>query len=132
VVDLPLRSHLFGPRAAEEISRLHRGTFRLTGAAIATYGDGAAIVWVGSAEDVAGADKLISQMTQSIARSNTPFTPLGERRFRDVTVYELTGMGQTHFFFQVDDRVYWLAVMPHRAEPGLRDLLGFARANRAN
>ena len=126
IVDLPLRSHLFGRQAAEEISRLHRGTFPLTGATIATYADSATIVWVGAAENVAGANKLIFQMTQSIAWSNTPFTPVGERHLRGIDVYELNGMDQIHYYFQVSDRIYWLAVASDEAEQGLQDLLDFA------
>ena len=126
VAGFALRTHLFGPAAADEINGLHRGNFRLTGAAIAVYGDAEATVWVGGTEDASRARLIISQMTESIARSDTPFTPVGERQLRGITVYELTGIGQIHYYFQVGDRIYWLAAVSDRADRGLRELLDFA------
>ena len=126
VAGLSLRAHLFGQDAADEINRLHRGNFRLTGAAVALYGDAAATVWIGGTQDVSRASLITSQMTKSIARSNNPFTPVGERQLRGIDVYELTGMGQIHYYFQVGNRIYWLAVEPYLADQGLSDLLDFA------
>ena len=126
VAGLPIQMHLVGPEADEEIARLHRGSFALTGAAIALYQNAEATVWVGGAESTAKTRLIVYQMTQSIARVDSPFTPVGQRRLRDLDVYELVGMGQAHFYFQVDDRVYWLAITPDRVDRGLQDLLDFA------
>ncbi len=125
---LPLRTHLFGSEAADAIRQLHRTPFPLTGAAVAIYGTDSpsATLWVARSWGGWGARLLTTWMTRAIAGSDTPFTPVGSRREQGVLVYELTGMGQTHFYFQVGDRVYWLAVASDQAEQGLRDLLGFA------
>ncbi len=126
VADFPLRAHLFGPEAADEIRRLHRRGFPMTGAAVAVYGNREATLWVARTWGTWGARLMNFRMTQAIARSDTPFTPVGQRQLQGVTVYELTGMGQAHFYFQIGDRIYWLAVVPERAEQGVRDLLDFA------
>jgi len=128
VAGLPLRTHLFGPEAATEIRQLHRSRFPMTGAAIAMYGDRGAMLWVARSWGSLGARLMRVWMTRAIARSDTPFTPLGQRRLSGVTVYELTGMGRYHFYFQVGDRVYWLAVVPNRSERGISELIDFALA----
>ena len=125
---VPLQAHLFGSEAADAIYRLHSTPFPLTGAAVAIYGSDSppVMIWAARTWGTWGARLLTMWMTQAIARSDTPFTPLGSRQVRGVLVYELTGMGQTHYYFQVGDRIYWLAVAPHQADQGLQDLLGFA------
>jgi len=122
---LPLRAHLFGSEAADAIRQIRRTRFPLTGAAVAIYGSDSppATVW---GARTWGARLLTVWMTQAITRSDTPFTPVGSRRVSGVLVHELTGMGQAHFYFQVRDRVYWLAATPGRADQGLQALLGFA------
>ena len=128
VAGLPLQAHLFGPEAATEIRQLHRSRFPVTGAAIAMYGDRSAMLWVARSWGSLGARVMRMWMTRAIARSDTPFTPVGQRQLSGVTVYELTGMGRYHFYFQVGDRVYWLAVVANRSEQGLSDLIDFALA----
>ncbi len=132
IADLPLRGHLFGPEAAEEIQRLHRSRFPLTGAAIAIYGADPpeAMIWVARTWGDLGARLLTAWMTRAIERSdNSPFTPTGQRQVQNIRIYELTGMGQIHYYFQIGDRVYWLAVNPDQADQGLQDLLQFALAS---
>lgn len=126
VAGVPLRAHLFGQEAADEIVRLHRSRFPLTGAAVAVYGETTAILWVGQTWGDGGAQVLLWWMTRAIERSDSPFRPVGQRRVRDVLVYELRGMGQTHFYFRVEDRIYWLAVDPDLAGRGLQELVDFA------
>jgi len=123
---LPLQVHLSGSEAADQIRQLHRSRFPMTGAAVAMYGNRSAMLWVARTWGSWGARLMRFWMTQAIARSDTPFTPVGQRRLYGVTVYELTGMGKSHFYFQVDDRLYWLAVAPDHAEQGLEELLDFA------
>ncbi len=127
VAGYPLRAHLFGPDAAREIRDMHRGTFPLTGAAIGIYGNRDATVWVSEIWGEWGAALLMHSMTKAIARVDSPFEPVGERLVDGIQVYELTGMGQAHFYFRVRNQVYWLAIRPTRAEAGLRDILAFAK-----
>ncbi len=130
IAGYPLRSHTFGPEAADEIRRMHRGTFPLTGAAIGIYGNSDAILWVAETWGGVGASILERGMTEAIERVDSPFTPVGVRNVQGVKVHELTGTGQVHFYFRLGNQVYWLAIAPERAEQGLQEVLEFAR--RAN
>ena len=70
---LPLTRHTFGRPAADEIARLHGGStgsprsssFPLTGATVADYGDGAAIVWASQTWGQWGAQYLVRSMTKA-------------------------------------------------------------------
>ncbi len=126
IAGYPLRGHVFGPEAAEEIRNMHRGTFPMTGAAIAIYGNMDAVLWVSETWGSIGAYLLERGMTRAIAKGDTPFEPLGTRQVRGVTVYELTGMGQMHYYFRVGDMVYWLAVNEEKAEEALDEVVAFA------
>ncbi len=127
VAGYTLRAHVFGPEAAAEIRRMHRGTFPLTAAAIGVYGNGDAVLWVGQTWGRPGAWALERSMTAAISRTESPFLPVGERLVNGVHVYELEGMGQRHFYFRVGNRVYWLAVSPERAEQALAEVIRFAK-----
>lgn len=121
-----LRAHVFGPEAAAEIRRMHRGTFPLTAAAIGVYGNGDAVLWVGQTWGRVGAWALERSMTATISRTESPFRPVRERDLNGVHVYELEGMGQRHFYFRVGDRIYWLAVSPEWADRALAEVIRFA------
>ncbi|MFQ5343647.1 MAG: hypothetical protein ACE5F6_19065, partial [Anaerolineae bacterium] len=117
---LPLTRHAFGRQAADEIARLHDSRFPLTGATVAEYGDGAAIVWASQTWGRWGARYMTRSMTRAIERETTPFTPTGQRVVDGRTVYALRGMGMSHFYFQASDQVIWLAASPDRADAALR------------
>lgn len=127
IADLPLRAHLFGPEAAAEIERLHRRRIPMSGAAVAIYGEGNAVLWVSEAWIPLGAWVLEQRMTQRIRTAETPFTLKEEREVNGVRVYVLEGTGQMHYYFHVGARLYWLAVDPPLAEVALDDLLRFAQ-----
>lgn len=127
VADLPLHAHQFGAEAARSLVRLHRRRFPVTGAAMAMYGTAEATLWVARSWSGWGAARMTGRMTRAIAEGDSPFTPQGEQPIDGVTVYALTGMGQRHYYFRVDDRIYWLAVVPERADQALQEILAFAR-----
>lgn len=127
IAGYPLRAHLFGAEAAAEIRRMHKGTFPLTAAAIGVYGNTDAILWVSETWGSIGAWLLEWSMTEAIARQKTPFRPLGVRTVSGIRVHVLSGLGQRHFYFRLGNRVYWLAVNPESADPGLQEIIDFAR-----
>ncbi len=129
IAGYPLRTHLFGAEAAAEIRRMHKGTFPLTAAAIGVYGDTDAILWVSETWGSVGAWLLERSMTEAIARQETPFQPLGVRSVDGIRVYALRGLGQSHFYFRLGNRVYWLAVNPESADQGLQEVIDFARGD---
>jgi hypothetical protein len=46
-----------------------------------------------------------------------------KRQVEGITVNVLTGMGQVHYYFQLDQRVVWLAVSPQLAEQSLEEII---------
>jgi hypothetical protein len=119
-------SHRDGP-GLEEIRRLHGANVDVRSGAFAAYGGGAASVWVASARDTAVAEKLIRDMTARIARGDTPFRPDSVRGMEQRSVYELTGLGQRHFYFRSGRCVVWVAANRRQAAAGLDDALRFYR-----
>ncbi len=114
-----------GAVALAEIESLHGKGFELTDGTVIRYGD--ATVWVAKAKDEAAAKAMVDTMTRRIAAAriaegSSPFTPKGTRPINGRTVWTLTGMGQSHFYWQTSDKVTWLAISPALAEQGLREL----------
>jgi len=120
---LPRSEQVAGRAALAEIERLHGKGFPLVDGAIARYGGGVATVWVSSTWAPFLAARQVEAMRNRIAEGRSPFTPVGTREIEGITVYVLTGMGQEHYYFQLDRRVVWLAVWPQFAESSLEELL---------
>ncbi len=119
----PLSQQVAGQAALAEIEQLHGKGFLLTDGAVARYGDGLATVWLSSTWISFLAARQVEAMTDRIAEGRSPFTPTGIDEAEGVTVYTLTGMGQTHYYFQLDRRVIWLAASPQLAEQSLEELI---------
>lgn len=123
LADLPLSRQIAGRAALADIERLHRTDIPMVDGAITYYGDGQAVLWISSTWLPFMAARQVETMTDRIAKGGSPFTPIGIDNVDGVTVYALTGMGQMHFYFQLDRRVVWLAVSPQFAEQGLEELV---------
>ena len=109
-----------GAVALAEIETLHGKGFELTDGTVVRYGD--ATVWVAKAKDEAAAKAMVDTMTRRIAEGRSPFTSIGTRPINGRTVWTLTGMGQSHSYWQTSGKVVWLAISPALAEQGLREL----------
>lgn len=129
LAELRLLEKLSGPAATENITRLHRKAFPLSGAAVGTYGNGthSATVWVSRSPLTPLAARMERAMEQAIAEGQSPFTAEETRRLDGRPVRVLSGMGQTHYYFRSDDLVIWLAVDEATAEVALADALAFYR-----
>ncbi len=120
---LSLSSQTTGQAALTEIERLHGKSFLMTDGAVAHYGGDKATLWVSSVWLPFVAARQVETMAERIAEGGSPFTPLSTDEVEGVTVYTLTGMGQMHYYFQLDRRVAWLAVSPQFAEQSLKELI---------
>lgn len=121
---LELSASASGREAVEIINRLHGQGFSLTSAAVGTYGSAGEIqLWVSGAGTKWFARRLVSDMGESIAETDTPFTPLGERNAAGRPVFELKGLGKRHFYFQSGSLLVWMAVAEGLAEDALSDCL---------
>ena len=109
-----------GAVALAEIESLHGKGFDLTDGTVVRYGD--AMMWVAKVKDDATAQAMVDTMTRRITEGRSPFTPTGTRQVNGRMVWTLTGMGQSHFYWQTSSKVVWLAISPALAEQGLREL----------
>ena len=123
LVGMPATRHITGQAALDDIARLHSAEIPMVDGAVTYYGDGQAVLWISSTWLPLLAGRQVEAMTARIAEGRSPFTPAGTRQVGGRTVYELTGMDQTHFYFQRDRLVVWLAVAPDLAEQSLEDLI---------
>lgn len=110
-----------GQAALAEIETMHGKGFAPIGGQAAHYGD--ATLWVASTQDANGAREMTDSMTARIAEGRSPFQPTGFRQVNGHTVYTLTGMDQSHFYWQAGDQVAWLAIAADKSEQGLREAL---------
>ena len=124
---LPLTEKVTGQAALTGIEGLHSKGFPMADGAIAYYEGGLATVWISSTWASLLATRQVHVMTERIAEGQSPFTPIDTIAVEGVAIYVLTGMGQRHYYFQLDKRVVWLAVSPPLAEQSLPDLLGKIR-----
>jgi len=123
---LALRSAGYGAEAVAEVARLHRAQFPLTTGAVGIYGPQAeATVWAAGTLSGLMARDMLKQMEESISQGNSPFAPVGMSALDGRPVFELTGMGQTHYYFQSGARVVWVAASPDVAGAALREALAF-------
>lgn len=125
IAGIPLSGKLIGEKAVTEIQRMHGVDFPMTGGAVAVYGDQNIILWVSGTSAKSQAEQLIQRMEVSIAEGRSPFTPNGVRVFDGHAVYDLTGLGQRHFYFQSGDLVIWLAADEGIADRALKETLQF-------
>ena len=123
VASLPLTSRMTGTDATQEFSMLHSEQFPLTSGAVGIYGDSQIALWVGGTPLDFMARSLVAGMRDKIAKGNSPFTPVAERKEGGRTIYVLEGMGQTNYYFQSNNLVIWLAAEPALADEALRQTL---------
>lgn len=124
---LSLTAESYGPEAVSEITRLHDQKFPLSSGAYGMYGSqgGMAMLWVAGAPAKLMAARMVDEMEQAIANGDSPFKPIETREGNGRILYELTGMGQRHYYFQSNNLVIWLAVDDPIAETALDGALNF-------
>jgi hypothetical protein len=102
---------------------MHGQEFQLTQGAGCSYGE--ATLYVAGTPLSFLAGRMMVDMRDKIAGSETPYTPLNEMKYGSRTVYELVGMGQQHYYFRSGNLVIWLAVNEQVAELALQEALEF-------
>ncbi len=116
-----------GAAAQAVVSRLHGGSVSGQEDGVVYYGPGRggpqATVYVSAFADTGSAADAFRRMDEGIARGGTPFhhRVVNIRSGREVVL--TMGLGQTHYYFQDDNRVFWLSAVPERAQDALSELL---------
>jgi hypothetical protein len=124
---LPQVEARFGPDAVAVVSDLHGKQFPLSSGAYGMYGEHGrmAMLWVAGTPAKAMAARMVAEMEEAIAQGDSPFMPTGTREVNGRTLYELTGMGQQHYYFQSGSLVVWLAADEPVAAVALEEALQF-------
>lgn len=117
---------LTGAEALREVRGLHLGTFAMSEAEVAGYGDDAT-VWVATPTRPEAVDRYVTRMAEAIASADTPFSPPTESP-DDPGVWWTEGTGQQHVFFAADGAIWWLAADADDAQDALSALLQEARS----
>jgi hypothetical protein len=125
---LPLNQAVYGMEAITGVIQLHGVDFPLEDAAIGNYGtQGEITLWVSVEPDENTATDLMDLMTEKINLGRSPFTLPVVSVFNNTPVYVLEGLGQQHYYWQVDELILWLAADYELADQVLEESLAFYR-----
>lgn len=124
---LPLLEASYGTEAVAHVARLHGKSFPLSSGAYGLYGrdQAQATLWVTGTAFPLMARQMVSAMDEAIEQNESPFTPVGTHESGGRIVYELTGMGQRHYYFRAGATVIWLAAEDALAPQILAQTLAF-------
>ncbi|MBA4379419.1 MAG: hypothetical protein C0393_01810 [Anaerolinea sp.] len=125
IAGLPLSQVTTGQEAIASIHDLHGRQFSLVDGAVAVYGNRNITLWVSISGDEGHAAELLELMGTKIAEGRSPFSDNGIRQIKGRAVYDLTGLGQRHFYFQSGRLVIWLAADETIAAQALEETLNF-------
>ena len=113
--EMKLTSQIEGPDAIESTRQLHGNSAKvqMTDAAILVYRGGGAesTIWVSRTENYEGASILMDAMNDAIDPGDGFSTPVIVTIPRAETeVYYTSGYGADHYYYQIRDSVFWIAV----------------------
>ncbi len=123
---LALQDSQMGKDALDMLAQMHGEGFDLVNGYRASYANSTnkATLYVGQAKDAATATKLASDMAAKIGTGNPMFTDLVPLNISGRTIYQVTGQGQLHFFYAINDKLVWLAIDQANAADGLHSIWG--------
>jgi hypothetical protein len=120
-----------GEEAIDSIQKLHGKEFPLEDGAVAIYGSRNVILWISDAGDNSDAKELTELMKIRISEGRSPFKEQGKFVQNGITIYELEGLGQQHFYWQSGRLVLWLAADDEFAETALMETIDIYRYTRS-
>lgn len=114
---LSLAQVVSGPQAIGMISKLHGSNITIKQGYIATYqGNQAQImIWVSESNNEKEAVELFEIMDRKIAvpegssSGQPPFTDRHQFESNNVDVIAVKGMGMENYYYQISNKVYWIA-----------------------
>jgi hypothetical protein len=112
IAGLQLVDSVTGQEALQQIGRLHGKDFSLLDGFVAHYQTGSerATLWVAQARDTDQASQMVEDMSRRISEGNSPFTDPQGLDISGRILYSVSGQGQRHFYYQIADKVVWLAI----------------------
>ncbi len=122
---LPRVQLIIGQKAVESIQQLHGKDFFLEDGAVAVYGNQNVTLWISDAGSVEAATDLSDLMKVRIAEGRSPFIEVDAFEIDGFAISELEGLGQNHYYWQVDELVIWLAADASIAEGALQEVIDY-------
>lgn len=93
---------------------------------VAQYGpQGELTVWVSRSPNRGVAEELLERMTDRIAEGGSPFRNLEPMEAYEVEGYGLDGMGQRHYYYQLERDLYWIAAPGPSSDEAVAELLAY-------
>ena len=114
--EMKLTSQVTGPEAIESTRQLHGNSVKvqMSDAAILSYRGGVsdATIWVSRTENIEEASSLMVAMNDAIDPGDGFTSPVmvSVPQAESITVFYVYGYGSDHYFYLMEDSVYWVAV----------------------
>lgn len=112
VAGLSLIIYSQGKDAIKDINKLHGKEIPIKNGYVLQYKSNGkkATIWISDSGSKEEANFLLSQMAQRLKMDSKLFGHFLETEIKGSIIYSVLGMGQRHFFFQKDIRLFWIAV----------------------
>ncbi len=122
---LSLREQVSGSEALEIINKLHEKSVTPDQNVIGRYTSdrGEATLYVSVYEADTDPERDFQKMKNSIRGGGTPFAHVREVSVEGTEIAFCLGLGQVHYFFHRQTKLFWLAVDPPIADETLLHLL---------
>lgn len=110
--DMNLALYREGEVAIAEIRSLHNKAIELENGYIAIYRSSSgnkAKFWVSESENSETAESLLMSMNSMVGKTGM-FSKPTQRSIEGITVYYVYGLGEYHYFWARDNRVFWVQI----------------------
>ncbi len=125
ILSVPLSQLISGKEAAKIVSRMHGKDVAPKATVIGVYGAEreTAVIYISQFPSDSKARRYLRKMCRSMGKGSSGFGHHVDFKVDTMDVHFAVGMGQIHYFYALEDRLYWLAVDPHIARPALAEVL---------
>ena len=122
---LEMRDEVRGDKARSIINQMHGKGVTPTDNMIGVYtsSTGTATIYLSEYDTPAQAEETSSQMVHGIEKGTSPFSDFKTLTIHGQEVSYCVGFGQAHYFFFVDESVYWLTADFGVAEEAATELI---------
>lgn len=127
IFELELTEKISGEDAKEIVNRLHFNSVTSEKNEIAYYRGvkGSATIYITYYPDSDAAIENYNKMTQKISPQNSVFIQSSLIEISGKVIYRTFGLGQTHYVFTIENKLFWLSVETIWAEKFLKEYLKF-------
>ncbi len=116
-----------GTAANKLMYRMHGKMTGTQASIIGYYGnsDNKNVLYISSFESIESAEKALIKMVSKIIKGSAGFTPVTAEPIKGLRVYQTSGMGLKHFFYQSGRCLIWWQSEPDKADKTFQDIHTF-------